>query len=94
MRALRSCSSRRRAPDQHSLIASASKIVPATQVAAADFDAKLFALSPENFGSAANRKYTFHSIIGIGEKAVPTDTWLATEGRVPSQPSASQGKLS
>ncbi len=50
-----------------------------TTMTSADFDAKLFALSPENFGTAAHRKYTFHSIIGIGEKPKPTDAWLPTE---------------
>jgi hypothetical protein len=50
-----------------------------TQMTAADFDAKLLMLSPENFGTAAHRKYTFHSIIGIGEKATVTDAWLASE---------------
>lgn len=50
-----------------------------TTMTSAAFDAKLLALSPENFGTTAQRKYTFHSIIGIGEKAVPTAAWLATE---------------
>ena len=50
-----------------------------TTMTSAAFDAKLLALSPENFGTAAHRKYTFHSIIGIGEKPTPTDAWLPTE---------------
>ncbi|MES1177985.1 MAG: hypothetical protein ABUL62_26925 [Myxococcales bacterium] len=50
-----------------------------TTMTSADFDAKLLALSPENFGTTARRKYTFHSIIGIGEKPMPTDAWLPTE---------------
>ncbi|MET0791478.1 MAG: hypothetical protein ABW061_08145, partial [Polyangiaceae bacterium] len=50
-----------------------------TTMSSAAFDAKLLELSPENFGTTAHRKYTFHSIIGIGEKPTPTDAWLATE---------------
>jgi len=50
-----------------------------TQMSSTDFDKALLALSPENFGTAAHRKYTFHSIIGIGEKPVATAAWLATE---------------
>lgn len=51
-----------------------------TLMTSADFETKLFALSPENFGSVSNRKYVFHSIIGIGEKGVVTDAWLPSEG--------------
>ena len=50
-----------------------------TTMSAADFDSKLLALSPDNFGTTAHRKYTFHSIIGIGEKPTPTDAWLPSE---------------
>lgn len=48
-------------------------------MSSADFDAKLLALSPDNFGTAAHRKYTFHSIIGIGEKPKATDAWQPSE---------------
>jgi hypothetical protein len=50
-----------------------------TRMTSADFDSKLLALSPENFGTSAQRKYVFHSIIGIGEKPKPTDAWLPSE---------------
>jgi hypothetical protein len=50
-----------------------------TEMSADEFENSLFALSAEHFGSAANRKYTFHSIIGIGEKPVPTEPWLPEE---------------
>ena len=50
-----------------------------TTMSSADFDTKLLALSPASFGTAAHRKYTFHSIIGIGEKPTPTDAWLPSE---------------
>ena len=50
-----------------------------TTMTAADFDSKLLELSPDNFGTAMHRKYTFHSIVGIGEKPTPTDAWLPSE---------------
>ncbi len=50
-----------------------------TEMSSADFETALFAMAPEHFGSADNRKYVFHSIIGIGEKSVVTDPWLPEE---------------
>jgi hypothetical protein len=35
--------------------------------AAADFDARLLSLSPEQFGTAANRNYVWHSIVALKE---------------------------
>lgn len=49
-----------------------------TELSAAEFETQLFAKSPA-FGSAAARNYRFHSIIGIGEKAVASEPWLPTE---------------
>lgn len=40
------------------------------------FDADLLALDPVQFGDATNRKYIWHSIIGMKEAAVPTDPHL------------------
>jgi hypothetical protein len=45
---------------------------------AADFLAQLTAKSAQ-FGTAAAPAFVFHSIIGIGEKAAPTEPWLPTE---------------
>lgn len=50
-----------------------------TTMSSTEFDSKLLALSPDNFGTTQHRKYTFHSIIGIGEKPTPTDAWLPSE---------------
>jgi hypothetical protein len=49
-----------------------------TEMSAADFEAQLFAKSTA-FGSVNARRYRFHSIIGIGEKATVTEPWLPTE---------------
>jgi hypothetical protein len=54
-----------------------------------EFDQKLLALTPKNFGSAASRNYRFHSIIGIPEKTPASNPYLPTEpmvttGRCPS----------
>jgi hypothetical protein len=48
------------------------------EMTAADFEAALFAKSTA-FGSASARNYRFHSIIGIGEKANPSEPWLPEE---------------
>jgi hypothetical protein len=42
-----------------------SNSVVAGEAAAAAFDADLLALSPLNFGNTGNRRYAFHSIIGV-----------------------------
>jgi len=49
-----------------------------TEMTASDFVAKITAKSPQ-FGSAAAPSFRFHSIIGIGEKAQPTEPWLPDE---------------
>ena len=41
-----------------------------------DFDQKLLALEPAVFGTAQDRDYIFHSIIGLAENDPPTDPWL------------------
>jgi hypothetical protein len=43
--------------------------------AAADFDAALLTLSPEQFGTTAKRNYVFHSIVGLAENT-PSPTVL------------------
>jgi len=49
-----------------------------TEMSATDFVAKLTAKSAQ-FGSAAVPAFTFHSIIGIGEKPQVTDPWQPSE---------------
>jgi hypothetical protein len=46
---------------------------------AAAFTAALTAKSPENFGTAQDPNFTFHSIVGIKEKANPTEAHLPTD---------------
>lgn len=46
------------------------------QTAGTQFDADLLALDPVQFGDAVNRKYVWHSIIGMKEAAVATDPHL------------------
>ncbi|MBK7865138.1 MAG: hypothetical protein IPJ65_42390, partial [Archangiaceae bacterium] len=49
-------------------------------ITANTFESQLFALQPPVFGtSAATRNYTFHSIIGLREKANLADGYLPTE---------------
>lgn len=48
------------------------------------FDAGLLALDPTMFGTAAARKYTFHTIIGLQENNPPTAPWLPTDPLIPS----------
>ncbi|MBK8251477.1 MAG: hypothetical protein IPK82_02265 [Polyangiaceae bacterium] len=48
-------------------------------VAAKTFDAALLALDPEQFGTDAARNYVWHSIIGLAEKAVPTEAYAPTD---------------
>jgi hypothetical protein len=44
------------------------------------FDDALLALAPEHFGTASNRNYTWHSIIGMEENDPATQPWLPTDG--------------
>lgn len=43
------------------------------------FLSAITALSPAHFGTAAAPTFVFHSIIGLKEKTVPTEAYLATE---------------
>jgi len=46
---------------------------------AAAFTEALTAKSPENFGTPDEPNFTFHSIVGVDEKANPTEAYLPTE---------------
>jgi hypothetical protein len=46
---------------------------------AAKFDAALLALDPLQFGDANKRNYVWHSIIGLAEKATPTEAYQPAE---------------
>lgn len=46
---------------------------------AADFDEELLALSPEQFGTAEQRNYVWHSIVGMIEYSNPTEAWPPTD---------------
>src|SRR5262249_19506230 len=48
-------------------------------VQASQFDPQLLALSPTQFGTAANRNYVFHSIVGLLENSPPLSPWLANQ---------------
>ena len=54
----------------------------------AAFTEALSALSPENFGTPEEPTFTFHSIIGIKEKANPTEAYLPSE---PFEPAVCTG---
>lgn len=43
------------------------------------FDTALLGLDALQFGTAAARNYIWHSIVGIGEKPIPTEAWLPDE---------------
>ena len=57
------------------------------------FDANLLALDPTQFGTADDRRYTFHTINGVREKDNPTDPWLPDEGLVEEICSGYEGLL-
>lgn len=46
---------------------------------AAEFDSKLLQLPGNQFGTAAMRRYTFHSLVGVPLKSPPTATYAPTE---------------
>lgn len=54
------------------------------QTSGDQFDADLLALDPVQFGDATNRKYIWHSIIGVKEAAVATDPLLPADPIVPT----------
>src|SRR5690606_19347917 len=43
-----------------------------------EFDAAFLALSPEHFGTADDRNYVFHSILGMAENNPATAAWPPT----------------
>ncbi|MBX7101519.1 MAG: hypothetical protein K1X89_27640 [Myxococcaceae bacterium] len=51
---------------------------------AANFETQLFALTPAQFGTAANRNYVFHSITGVPLKPNPTDAYQPSEPAIAS----------
>jgi len=52
----------------------------ATTSTSSDFDDRLLALDPAMFGTAANRNYVFHSIIGVAGKSADTSIpWLSAD---------------
>ena len=54
--------------------------IGATTTTAADFDDRLLALAPEQFGTADARNYVFHSINGMAGKSSDTSLpWLPTD---------------
>ena len=50
-----------------------------SDLSAASFDQALLALDAVHFGTAAERNYVFHSVVGVQAKAVPSDPYLPTE---------------
>lgn len=61
------------------------------------FDAQLLALDPEQFGTAENRNYVFHTIAGLGQNSPASAPWLPSDpivnvdcvgfsGKEPGQP--------
>jgi cysteine-rich repeat protein len=53
-----------------------------SSLSAASFDAQLLALPGGQFGTAQQRNYIFHSIVGVAEKKVVTDAYEPSEGTV------------
>lgn len=56
-----------------------------------DFETGLFALSPSHFGSAAERNYIFHSVIGMAENTPATAAWLPADPIQTGQCTAANG---
>jgi hypothetical protein len=54
-------------------------------VSAQQFQERLSALSPTQFGTVQNKNYVFHSIIGIAPKANPAEAYQPTEPVVAGQ---------
>jgi len=50
-----------------------------SSMTASEFETALLALTPANFGDAAQIRYIFHSIIGLSENTPATDPWLPTD---------------
>jgi hypothetical protein len=50
-----------------------------SDLTAASFDSQILAKSPAQFGTATNRNYIFHSIIGLHENSPATKAWLPTD---------------
>lgn len=44
-----------------------------------EFDRKLLALDPAQFGTESKRNYVWHSIVGMSGKSNPTEAWLPDE---------------
>lgn len=62
--------------------------------AATQFDADLLALSPTQFGTAAERNYIWHSIVGVPSKGsayAPTEPLVASSTKCPSAVNSSPG---
>ncbi len=55
--------------------------VPAAEAMALSFDTNLLALSPQQFGTAQERNYIWHSLIGVTKKDPqnPKDPWLPSD---------------
>ncbi len=49
---------------------------------AAQFDQRVMALTPARFGTAQNRNYVFHSIVGVAAKANPSEAYQPGEAVV------------
>ncbi|MCP4444955.1 MAG: hypothetical protein GY811_06365 [Myxococcales bacterium] len=62
------------------LLVSDDDPIGATTATAADFDDRLLALAPAQFGTAENRNYVFHNIIGMAGKSTDTSIpWLPSD---------------
>ncbi len=48
----------------------------ARMLSASSFDKNLLAMVPNQFGTAANRNYVWHSIVGVAANTNPKDPWL------------------
>lgn len=56
-----------------------------TRTTAAQFDQRVMALMPARFGTAQNRNYVFHSIVGVAPKANPSEAYQPGEAVVNSK---------
>jgi hypothetical protein len=50
-----------------------------SRLSAAEFITQLGALAPDNFGTASAPSFVWHSIVGLAEKGVPTEAYLASD---------------
>ncbi len=65
----------------------------ASNMTVADFETGLFALVPSHFGTATDRNYVFHSIVGLVENTPATAAWTPADPIQSAKCTASNGAV-